>query len=26
LPHVDCFAPCNTLASLAAIEGELERL
>ena len=26
LPHVDYFAPCNTLASLAAIEGELERL
>ena len=26
LPHVDYFAPCNTLGSLAAIEGELERL
>ena len=26
LPHVDYFAPCNTLGSLAAIEGELQRL
>ena len=26
LPYVDCFAPCNTLSSLAAIEGELQRL
>ena len=26
LPHLDCFAPCNTLESLAALEFELERL
>ena len=26
LPHVDVFAPCNTLESLAALEEELERL
>ena len=26
LPHIDVFAPCNTLESLAALEVELERL
>ena len=26
LPHLDRFAPCNTLESLAALEWELERL
>ncbi len=26
LPYLDCFAPCNTLGNLAAIEGELQRL
>ena len=26
LSHLDCFAPCNTLESLAALEFELERL
>ena len=26
LPYLDCFAPCNTLESLAALEFELERL